>query len=93
MSSEMLGPANIALGSSTAAFLAFMPKFTDVRRADADDAGMRKDIHLAEIAAVAVSLGTGFVISNLTGSPIPVVVSALMCAVLIACYQSALRSV
>lgn len=92
MNGELLGPTNIAIGSATAAFMGFMPKFTDVRRANADDAAMRADVKLAEIAAFAVAMGTGLIVSNITGSPFPAIVTLLMCAVLIACYRSAMRS-
>jgi hypothetical protein len=90
---EALGPSSIAISSATSAFMGFLPKFQDVRRAEANDDGMRKDIKLGMIAAVSVSMGIGIIVSNLTGSPYPAIVTFLMCLVLAGCYQAALRSV
>lgn len=72
--------------------MGFLPKFSDIRRADPNDEGMTKDILLGQIAAVAVSVGTGVIVSSLTGSPIPALVSVLMCVILIACYQAARKA-
>lgn len=84
-----LGPASISLGSTTSAFIAFLPSFTEVRRAAPDDEGMTKDIHLGQIAAIAVSMGTAVIVSSLSGSPAPVVAAAIMSAVLVWCYRNA----
>lgn len=90
---EALGPASISLGTATSAFMGFLPKFSDIRRADPNDEGMRKDILLGQIAAVAVSVGTGVIVSSLTGSPVPALVAVLMSAILLACYQAAQKAV
>lgn len=89
---SVLGPASISLGSTTSAFIAFLPSFTEVRRAAPDDEGMTKDIRLGQIAAVAVAMGTAVIVSSLSGSPAPVVAAAVMCVVLILCYQNARKA-
>ena len=90
---EALGPASLSIGTATSAFMGFLPKFSDVRRADPGDEGMAKDIRLGEIAAVAVAMGTGLIVSSISGSPLPTVVAALMCILLVWCYESAKRTV
>lgn len=89
---DAMGPSSIAIGSATSAFIGFMPRFSEIRRSDPGDDGMKKDVQLGEIASVAVSLGIGVIVSNVTGSPVPAIVAAVMCAILIACYNAALRS-
>lgn len=90
---EALGPASISIGTATSAFMGFLPKFSDVRRADPKDDGMAKDIRLGQIAACAVAMGTGIIISSLSGSPVPALVAALMCALLVWCYENARKAV
>lgn len=89
---EAMGPASLSIGTATSAFMGFLPKFSDVRRADPNDEGMAKDIRLGEIAATAVAMGTGLIVSSITGSPLPTVVAALMCILLVWCYESAKRN-
>lgn len=89
---DILGPASISLGTATSAFMGFLPRFSEVRRADPTDEGMNKDIRLGEIAAIAVAMGTGLIVSSLTQSSVPTVVSALMCAILVWCYHTARKA-
>lgn len=89
---EALGPASITLGTATSAFMGFLPKFSDIRRAEPDDEGMKKDVWLGQVAAAAVAIGTGLIVSSLSGSPVPAFVAVLMTVVLAWCYQSAMRS-
>lgn len=90
---ESLGPASISIGTATSAFMGFLPKFSDVRRAEPDDEGMTKDLRLGQIAASSVAIGTGVIVSSITGSPVPAFVAVLMCAILIWCYQNARKAV
>lgn len=90
--SEAIGPASLSISTATSAFMNFLPSFTDVRRAAPDDEGMMKDLRLGQIAATAVALGTGIIVSYMSGSPVPALVSAIMCALLVWCYQNARRA-
>lgn len=90
---EALGPASISIGTATSAFMGFLPKFSDVRRAEPDDEGMTKDIRLGQIAASSVAIGTGVIVSSITGSPVPAFVAVLMCVILVWCYQNARKAV
>lgn len=89
---EALGPASLALGNTVNSFGVFLPKLTEVRRAGPADATMRKDVRLGQIGAIAVAMGFGAIMSNLSGSPVPVYVSFFMSAVIVGLYEQALRS-
>jgi hypothetical protein len=90
---DALGPSSIAISSATSAFIGFLPRFQDIRRAEPDDEGMRKDVQLGMVAAFAVSMGIGLIVSNATGSPYPAGVALLMCLILFGCYQAAFKAV
>jgi len=91
--SDALGPATIAIGQSVGAFQFFLPRLSDVRKADVDtDPDMAGDVRLGEIAASALTLGIGIMVSSLSGSPYPAYVSVLMCLILICVYESALKA-
>jgi|tagenome__1003787_1003787.scaffolds.fasta_scaffold20984420_12 hypothetical protein len=90
---EMFGPATFAVGQSVASFTAFLPKFSEVRqRTPNDDPSFAADVRMGEIASVTVSMGVGLIASSLTGSPIPAVVTLLVCLILVTLYESALNA-
>lgn len=49
------------------------------------------DVRMGEIAASSITLGIGVIASGLSGSPIPIIVGAVMAGFLIVLYESALR--
>ncbi len=90
---EMFGPATFALGQTVSAFTTFLPKFTEIRKANPkDNPDIAADMRMGEIAAVTVSLGIGAIASSMTGSPVPVVVSLLVCVILVVLYESTLTA-
>lgn len=89
---DMVGPASIALGQSIGAFQFFLPKLSDVRKANADnDVDMVGDVRLGEVAAIAVCTAVGAITSSLTGSVVPMVVAGITSLVLVCVYETALR--
>lgn len=89
----MLGPATLSISQSVGLFQAFLPRFTDVRRTiPSTDPATTRDVRMGEIAAASLAIGIGAVVSNLTGSPVPIVISMVCSAGLIVLYESALRS-
>jgi hypothetical protein len=89
---DVLGPASLALSSSIGSFQFFLPRLSDVRKADMTvDADMVGDVRLGEIAAIAMCTAVGAIGSSLSGSIVPMVVSGLVAAVLVCVYESALR--
>lgn len=89
--SDALGAATIAMGQAVGAFQFFLPKLSDVRRATSDDADMVGDVRMGEVAATALTLGLGAMVSSLSGSPYPAMVSVAVVAVLVVLYESALK--
>ena len=92
-SAEMLGPASLAVSQGISVFLQFLPKLSDVRKADPiGDPSFVGDVRLGEVAATAVCVGVGLIASSLTGDPIPAFVAVAMSLTLIFIYESALRA-
>lgn len=87
------GPATLAITQSVGAFQFFLPKLSDVRRADpVHNPDMVGDVRMGEVAASTLCLGIGGMVSSLTGSPYPAIVSALMAGIIICLYETALRA-
>jgi hypothetical protein len=92
-SAEMVGPASLAISQGVTAFLSFLPKLSDIRKADpATDPGMVGDVRMGEVAATAVCVGVGAIVSSLTGSPVPAFTAVVVALTLICIYESALAS-
>jgi hypothetical protein len=91
-SPDMLGAATIGMSQGLSAFTTFLPKLSDVRKADYQtNPELVGDVRYGEVAASAITIGIGAIVSSLTGSPIPAFVSVLICVVLIVVYESALK--
>lgn len=89
----IFGPASLGMTQAIAQFQTFLPSFTEIRKADPnEDAAMVQDVRMGELAAVLLTLGIGGMVSSLTGSPVPAVVSAVTCFGLVCLYESALRA-
>ena len=92
-SAEMVGPASLAISQGVTAFLSFMPKLSEIRKADPkNDPGMVGDVRMGEVAATAVCVGVGAIVSSLTGNPVPAFVAVVVALTLICIYESALAS-
>lgn len=90
---ELIGPATLGVTQGISAFTTFLPKLSDVRKANPTvDTSIAADVRLGEIAAVTLTLGIGVITSSLTGSPIPAYTALFMCAVLITLYECTLRA-
>lgn len=85
------GPATLAITQSVGAFQFFLPRLSDVRKANPSDADMAGDVRMGEVAAGALCIGIGAMVSSLSGSPYPAMVAILMTAILICVYETALR--
>jgi hypothetical protein len=90
--SEAIGPATLALTQTVGAFQFFLPRLSDVRKASMKDSpDIIGDVRFGEVAAGALCLGMGAIVSSMTGSPYPAIVSVLMMLVLVCVYEAALR--
>jgi hypothetical protein len=91
--SDMFGPAMIGVTSGIQAFQNLLPKLSDVRKADpVNNPDIAADVRMGEIGGVALTLGIGVISSSLTKSPLPTMTALMMCIVLVAVYESALRA-
>ena len=89
----LIGPTTMGLTQSLALFQGFLPKFTDIRRQDpASDADFVKDVRMGELAAALLTIGVGAIMSSLTGTPYPAVISVISALGLVMLYETALRS-
>lgn len=88
---EILGPTTLAITQSVSLFQGLLPKFTDVKQASPQDPEFVTDVRIGEIAASSLAIGIGVIVSGLTGSPVPAMISLLMCAILIVLYERALN--
>jgi hypothetical protein len=90
--SDVFGPASLAAGQTLSSFTTFLPRLSEVRKANVEnDTGMVGDVRLGEVAACAISLGIGVIASSLSGSPVPMYAAGFMAVILICVYESALR--
>lgn len=89
---DAIGPATLALSQSIGAFQFFLPRLSEVRRASIKDSpDMVGDVRMGEVAASALCLGVGAIMSSMTGSPYPAIISVAMMLVLVCVYEAALR--
>lgn len=92
MASDLIGPASLAVSQGISAFQFFLPKLSEVRKADAaTNPDIIGDVRMGEVAAIALCVGIGAVTSSLTGSPVPMFVTAIMAGILVCVYEAALR--
>lgn len=90
--SDVFGPAALAAGQTLSSFSTFLPRLSEVRKANAGaEPGMVGDVRLGEVAATAIALGVGVIASSLSRSPVPMYAAAFVALILIAVYEVALR--
>jgi hypothetical protein len=82
---------SIAIGQTAFFYSAFMPRLTDVRKASSMDGDMRGDVLLGQVAAGGASLLIGVLVTWVTGSQVPLIVTVLLALFIGAVYQFALN--
>jgi hypothetical protein len=85
--------ALLAMTQAIAAFTTFLPPLAEVRKKSIDDPLFAGDVRVGELAAVSLTIGVGTIVSGLTGSNAPIVVSLITAFGLVVLYESTLRSV
>lgn len=83
--------STIAIGQTVFAYSYFLPRLSEVRRAN--DAATRGDVLLGQLAAGSVSLAVGGLLSWMTSSSLPVLTTLLIAAIIAAVYQFAMNGV
>lgn len=81
-----LAVSSIAIGQTVTAYTYFLPRLSEVRQ----DETMRASVYIGQAAAGGVSLLTAVIISNITGSKIPIFVSVIIAGFLAAIYHYAM---
>lgn len=79
-----------AMGTTVAVFPAFLPRLEAVRKCGKDDRDMKGDVRLGEIAAVGIALTVGFMLTQMSGSKLPLFTATLISAVIVGVYEYAL---
>ena len=88
-----MGAATLAMTTGVNAFYQFLPKLSELRKADpVNNPDLAADVRLGEFAAAGLALGVGLISSSLTGSPLPTVVAAMVGLGLIILYESTLQA-
>lgn len=80
----------IAIGQTVVAYQFFLPRLSEVRRADPGEPGTRGDVYLGQIAAGGVSLAVGVLIAVISGSWVPVWVTLVIAGIVAGVYHYAL---
>jgi hypothetical protein len=91
MDAAIITGTTIALGQTIGAYQFFLPKLLDIRKASPVDATMRNDVRMGQLAAGAVSLSIGALLSWMMSSPLPVVVTIMIALINGGLYQYALQ--
>ena len=90
---SLIGPSTLAISQAVGSFNAFLPKLTDIRKANPnDDPSFAADVRTGEVAAVALTIGVGAIVSSLTQSSVPVTVGLITAVGLVILYESTLRA-
>jgi hypothetical protein len=91
MDSGVLTAASISIGQTIFGYSYFLPPLAEVRKASADNPDIRGDVLLGQIAAAGVSTLVGGLLTWMTSSMVPIIVTALIAMFIGALYQYALN--
>lgn len=86
-----LAAATLSLSQSVGAYAFFLPRIDEVRRAGRNDAKMVGDVRLGQVASGVLTIGIGAIMSNLTGSSLPLYVAIAVGLIIAGLYEIALR--
>jgi hypothetical protein len=81
--------ASIAIGQTAFFYSSFMPKLSDVRKSPPDSEA-RGDVMLGQLAAGGASLLIGGLVTWVTGSQVPIIVTVTLALFIAAIYHYAL---
>lgn len=87
-----VGLASLSIGQAIPTYSFFLPRISEVRRADPSDPAMRSDVYLGQVAAAAMSISVGGMLTMLTGSQVPLWTSVIMALLIAGTYHYALEN-
>jgi hypothetical protein len=89
---SIVGPTTLAISQAVGSFNSFLPSIADIRKNDpVNNPEFTADVRTGEVAAVAITLGVGVIVSSLTGHPAPAIVALIAALGLVVLYESTLR--
>lgn len=88
---NIIGPSTLAITQAITAFNTFLPSLSEVGKRDLTDTAFVQDVRVGEIGAVSLTIGVGALVSYMTGSSVPTLISAAIAAGMILLYESVLR--
>lgn len=83
--------ASVSIGQTVFAYSYFLPRLSEVRRSDVADGSMRGDVLLGQVAAGAVSMSVGVLLSWMTGNYLPAVTTLVIAIIIAVVYQYAMN--
>lgn len=87
---DIIAPSSLAITQAVGLFSTFLPKLTDVRRAQQSDPEFAADVHLGELACLGLLVGIGVMMASLTESYTPLAIALVMGLFLTLVYEYAL---
>lgn len=90
MKPETITGTTAIVGTTVAIFTAFMPGLTDVLQDNISES-MAHDVRYAQVAATITAVGVGGLVTYVTKSNVPLIVSILGAVVLGIVYETTLR--
>lgn len=89
----LIGPTTLAVTQAIGAFNTYLPNLSEIRKKNvADDPAFAADVRTGEVAAVALTVGVGVIVSSLTGSSAPAIVGLIVALGLVFMYETTLRA-
>lgn len=89
---SLIGPTTLAISQAISSFQSFLPPISDIRKNDPiTNPDFADDVRIGEIAAVAITLGVGAIVSSITGSNAPATVGLIVAIGLVILYETTLR--
>lgn len=85
------GAATLGITQGVSAFQFFLPRLSDVRKGSMNDPELVGDVRMGEVAAITLCVGIGAIVSSLTASSVPVLVSIVVSTILVCLYEATLR--
>lgn len=86
-----LSVAGISIGQTAYSYAQFMPPLREVRKAGRGDAEMRGDVLLGQVVAGSISITIGVLLSMMTDSHLPAMMTIAVALIIAAAYQFAMN--
>lgn len=82
-----LGISVLALTQAITVYHQFLPPLTEIRKTDVTDTTGRNDVRIGEAASFTLTLGIGAILSTMSRSKEPFIISVISAVALIGIYE------